>query len=307
MRGIMIDPRLVTPTNDVQLLAAFRKLRSVFTRDPFSRPIRCIDVQDLLNAASSRAGGAAKAEMMRLMSEFTRYELSGTGRAAVTPRPAVAAEAWEEALYEETEADECAAWRTPWILVSKRHATEWPPEGDVEIIEGRGQSRRRLAHIETTSKDPEFWHDVDPWLFRCSIVHRPLGSELEAPRRDHRHCLPKPPKVGAAASWTELETLLVPWRKGSSWLVPGVTEYAYFIPSTHWVSSINVRTPWRGRSIFETGSKSTPAGRLNGPRDAGGRIWSWDTNENHWDVQHENEGNMKYWRVLPDGEVRNKS
>jgi hypothetical protein len=86
--------------------------------------------------------------------------------------------------------------------------------------------------------------------------------------------------------WSEILELIDPWFREN---LPKQGEFSYAPPED-----------WRWDRDFP---KHHSDNKRYGFRDAEGRIWQWDREEKHWDVQDKRPGRGKYRRVTPDGDV----
>lgn len=86
--------------------------------------------------------------------------------------------------------------------------------------------------------------------------------------------------------WSEILELIDPWFREN---LPKLGEFPYTPPED-----------WRWDRDFP---KHHSDNNRYGFRDAEGRIWQWDREEKHWDVQDKRPGRGRYRRVTPDGDV----
>jgi hypothetical protein len=96
----------------------------------------------------------------------------------------------------------------------------------------------------------------------------------------------KPIQINQADEWFEELKKKDPWLKNN---LPKTGEYPYLPPKTYYSEK---------QADFPT--KSYQGGR-RGFTDHKDRLWLWDKQEEHWDVQFEPFGRGNYFRVTPDG------
>lgn len=215
---------------------------------------------------------------------------------AIAPSPDDLVPAWLAAVTSVFVPDDPDRWRDPVVLVPARRRPEWTVADEVALSLASGQADDRvLATIEMLHEHPSFDSDLDPWL--CEDTPGRRNVDRVARR------LPRPPEL--------VRQPLRRWRE----IIDGLPDHGFsadgtrlfFIPPPKWFPATVPKALWHGdrRPFGAHGHKSTKRGPKSGPRDAYGRVWSWDASlrhRTHWDVEHEDEHKLdKYMNVRPDG------
>lgn len=189
-------------------------------------------------------------------------------------------DSWQRALRAQLE--DISDWRNPQIIVTDRRADVWgdAPEVLVRCLDRQNMQNelRVVARLNRYHDHPFAHSDVDPWCQQEKLKKPQPDARINHPCR-----LPRHPVLSGAT----LETLVgrLDEARRIGWCVSG---YYYFVPPSDW-DPANVSKPiWRSGYAFKSGSikrKGWFKKRRSGPVDYEGRIWSWDENERHWDVQ----------------------
>lgn len=219
-----------------------------------------------------------------------RYQRDSFGKAQAMPEsgPNDLSQNWQVALREEM--GDLQDWRTPQIIACEARRDDWAPS----IVGGRYNTEVRIkcddecrthdrviAFLESYRAHHYARSDTDPWdLARTK------------PQNEERPCvLPKPPRL-SNARLEDLERLLVSVRR-DGWSAGG--RY-YFVPPHDWNPIQGTKSAWRNNGSFR---RATASDHIHsGPIDSEGRVWSWDGNERHWDVQMVAGG---YWKINQAG------
>jgi len=193
-------------------------------------------------------------------------------------------------------------WRNPQLVVSESRRPEWHPidhEAHLRLEDLPDQEVTRVL-IAIGSYEDDDGHgfvddyeahkyaaaDFDPWNVRHCHPQRQNGD------LDERCLLPKHPSLrGIDLSRVDEQLRLL---RSENWPRDGV---CWFLPPSTWnFDPRTLKSEWR-KGVFDEREKN---GR-RGPLDYKGRVWSWHSEEGHWDVQLDNGQHFKVnWR----GEVQ---
>jgi hypothetical protein len=225
------------------------------------------------------------ASVARFAAQFVRED-SPPPLATPVPEPPGLTQCWKGALREAM--GDLQNWRNPQIIIARRRRPVWPCGDEVEVRVHDGLGRRYdrvLAELDSYRSHPFAISDLDPWDLQH--IHRPV---LGVPRQ-YPHSLPKPPSLQGCPI-EQLSERLPPIR-ARGWQING---RFYFIPPEDWRPDQSGKAAWRsGRAFLH---ERVPGLPNTGPVDSEGRVWVWDRNERHWDVQ---EG-CGYFRISHTGQ-----
>ena len=193
------------------------------------------------------------------------------------------------------------AWRNPMIVFPDARRTEWPKGHEIEFDIAEGRRVRNLVCIECCDEHPHFSTDLDPW--RLNACGEPVvGARDCDERRPTWKRLPRPPSLLPSLTFEQLHSKLQDAVEPSN----DDETRLYFVPCVGWNPNKYGRDEWRTCKVFDTQKVSVgPRAQKRGPIDRKDRIWIWDDEECHWDVQID--GGKDYWTVNWKGEVLKKS
>jgi hypothetical protein len=181
---------------------------------------------------------------------------------------------WKSALREAM--GDLQDWRNPQVIVASKRRQAWPPGDEVRIRvdDGSGPSYedRALAQLETYRTHQFAVSDRNPWDLQR--VHPPVPGG----QRQHPCMLPRPPILQRVRIEDLNDRLHVARARG--WQIEGKH---YFIPPGTWRTDQTRKQAWRTGRAFPY--ELLPVCKHPGPVDYAGRVWEWDRNERHWDVQ----------------------
>jgi hypothetical protein len=279
---------------------AFRVLRDFdnLVRQTGLPPVPFADSAELTEAITRLHAkpGSFKAEFFRFVRHCIREAPLPSGASTATPNntgmpplnPPLST-SWRRAL--RAALGNCHDWRNPQIVLPECRRRGWrQPEVEISLDDQPGTSHSRLTvplDLGNYCQHRFATADVDPWRnLEWSAPPVNTGGNLFFCR------LPRPPALHDA-KLSDIENEL-PGARAAGWKING--RY-YFIPPAEWKPVDRTRGQWRGGRAFATGNVNTPNGVLVGPVDSEGRVWYWDRNEGHWDVQH----GTTYIRVSHEG------
>lgn len=247
----------------------------------------------LIEAISSRPEGmgANGAAILRFAENLVRRaERTDEATPQCNPAPALSIE-WKRALRDAL--DEPANWRDPHIVVPESRQSVWPHAHEVAIqCSDRPEAPpeiRCLVRIDDYQRHPFALTDLDAWQH---LLHR-NAPKSENPRIQHPCILPRPRLLSGVA----LENLAdrLPGACRAGWCV---ADRYYFIPAPDYAPMLVAKAHWREGRAFpvDRGARR----HWFGPVDYAKRVWEWDINERHWDVQIPGNG---YLKISHDGRV----
>jgi len=252
-------------------------------------PVRFIsndDYLELLQRLSSRRG-LASATIRRFADHFVRHTESWA-LAVPDPEPrSPLSDDWKHGLRDAL--GDCSDWRSPQIVFPKIRRAVWPDTDEVRIRcsdrPNGSVEERLLICLEEYDSHRFAITDHDPWRH---LEHR---HPPENDRIQHPCVLPKPPDLRGVALQELAGQLGNACRRG--WRSE---DRYHFVPAADYAPLTIPKGDWRTGRAFELGRAE---GRTrSGPIDHCGRVWEWDHNERHWDVQFPRDG---YMRVSHDG------
>jgi hypothetical protein len=197
--------------------------------------------------------------------------------AQIDGQPGNVRDSWRRGLRDELSTP--ADWQRPQIVVLHSVRHEWPPNDEVAVrlaacqgTAASGPFDRVLATLEGYDAHRFAASDLDPWR-NLEYLYRPNAGQKPHPCR-----LPRPPSF-EGVPLGELHDRIDEAHR-LSWYVNG--RY-YFIPPRRWRPERVTKERWRDGYAFD----QQPVQGMRGPSpvDSEGRIWLWDLNERHWDVQ----------------------
>jgi len=167
-------------------------------------------------------------------------------------------------------------WRCPQVVIPEIRRASWPNSLEISInvdsskgLAAPDSQYRILVVLESYDTHRYATPDGDPW--NLDRIHPPSNESADYPCR-----LPKPPEL-MKRPLEELERKLPACFQdhGSS---------LYYLPPEDWNYATVTKERWRDRGHgFPYRSDSTP--HCSGWIDKEDRIWEWDREERHWDVQ----------------------
>jgi hypothetical protein len=256
--------------------------------------VKFIDI-DVYNAAKSRVKNRLRADATAFRIAYHFVQDLANGPMAVPdpePSPPLGLH-WKRALRQELENP--ADWKTPQIVVAHVRRPAWQeqsPEVSIRCDDrpGAAPERRVLATLEEYGLHRFAVPDLDPWQ-ALKVINAPSPGT----RNNHPCVLPRPPCL-AAVHLAELPSKLAE-AAGAGWEIDG---RFYFVPPVGYGPQSVDKRPWReGRAFEHATTPERRAGkRRKGPLDHFGRIWAWDVDERHWDVQFPD---GDYMRISHDG------
>lgn len=215
--------------------------------------------------------------LMRVLDHCCRSSTS-TCRAIPDQGPQNLRDSWKRALRDQLH--DPSNWRSPHIVVPQKFRADWPTEDEVNVrcepcgdLPVSGPYQRLLAILEKYEEHRLAIPDLDPW----SNLKFKYSPDHGAPD-DHPCVLPRPPMLESVRIEDLINSLSDARRQG--WNVDG--KY-YYIPPDDWRPERICKSQWRNGYAFP--QKNIDGWRGPTPIDFGGRIWAWDINERHWDVQ----------------------
>lgn len=230
-----------------------------------------------------RENGRAAAAVARFADQCRKQTPDAGFAVPITGRPDPVPpfnETWKAALREDIGQGD--NWHTPQIVIPAARRTAWPEESVVSIRcldVADAPTVERLAvpldsYLGDAATQLAAIAEADPW--RCwEWARRPEpGTRIDHPCR-----LPRPPSLNGLAVHELAEALPEARRVGWNY-----SERRYFIPPADWRPLEVDRGHWK-ICPFRRNSVDTPKGVKTGPVDSEDRIWSWDMQERHWDVQ----------------------
>jgi hypothetical protein len=195
-------------------------------------------------------------------------------RATPIPGPTDLRASWQYGLYDSAIAGD---WRTPQIIVPRDRLRDWGADHVQVNCEQCGDEDARSAGMRLVIEMQSYGlhayarSDFDPWDMERTAPPQPGGPQ-------HPCRLPRPPAlvgVQFAALSAAAQAL-----HGRNWCMG---ENYYFVPPEDWRAENVGDVAWRnGRAFPHAQSQFNPR---SGYVDDGGRVWVWDGNERHWDVQ----------------------
>ncbi len=259
-------------------------------------PVRFIGPKECADLYTSISQSGSGRNVHQLLNRFLTHcvrNTNGTGYPAVPiPEPLGLRDIWKCSLGEEL--NDLTDWRNPQIIVPRGRRSAWQVGDDIELhcdqCSGEPVIRRRvLAVLEDYATHRFTMSDRDPWDVRCI-----------APNAQHPCYLPNPLLPGSDPLQNDLSRIpieqlcekLAAERK--RW---GAGGKYWFRPPTDWRPECVLQEAWREGRAFPR--------RLVGERgqigylDSEGRVWLWDRNEHHWDIQ---QGGSNYIRVNHTGD-----
>jgi hypothetical protein len=224
----------------------------------------------------ARGSGSAIAAINRFVAHLIRS--SGFEcRCSIAQGPDDLSPHWRMALHEAL--GNLQDWRTPQIIVPMSRRQVWPHFEEVELFRERcgeelrsGPYLRSLIVLENYCQDLFACSDADPWDLRR--LHPTLTQ-----RPNHPCLLPRPSGLSAlsveklARELQEVEEdRRVEFLKG---------HVLHYLPPKTWDPAQISKGDWRAGRTFPMGDSQGH----RGPIDRLGRVWEWDKQECHWDVQ----------------------
>jgi hypothetical protein len=207
--------------------------------------------------------------------------------ATPVPEPSGLTQFWKSALRREM--GDFANWRTPQIVIAEQRSEHWPSSPEVGVHcddhPPSTQQPRVLVVLGEYDSHPFALSDRDPWDMRNCL------EETAIPGRPRR--LPRPTGL-EGVEVDDLEEILRQLRS-EAWPCGG--KY-FYIPPASWIvaSTETNRERWRKGAFPKA---RAPNGRT-GPTDYRNQIWSWHSEEGHWDIQMQSENHV---RVTPAGDL----
>lgn len=258
-------------------------------------PVRFVEKHEYeaeMQKINSNRNHRSLAGLKRLLQQCKRTSESIATATPTHPPSPVLDLTWKRALREELE--RTISWRTPQIVIPEKRRNVWPVDAhEVEIHiddqPGSITKYRLLVPLEWPDYDthPFAVPDLDPWR-HLEWLHRPNSGT----RDEGKPCrLPIPPVFKDALLDQIADRLPEAIRQG--WKV---NDGYFFIPPDTFRPEQVEKQAWRTGKAFPKDRAAN--GRGPGPIDYMGRVWVWDHNERHWDVQLLN---GKYKRVNHDG------
>jgi hypothetical protein len=195
----------------------------------------------------------------------------GTARALPVAAPDDLSDDWKAALRDSMR--NLDDWRCPQIVVPEIRRALWPlgDEIGVEFAADNEQNAidRILVALEGYEAHRYALSDGDPW--NLERVHPPSNQRVTHPCR-----LPKPAELDKCP--------LNELGERSKACIQDQGNYLYYLPSQGWSYRSVTKAQWRDHGhAFPYRSDAKP--HHSGWVDREGRIWEWDINERHWDVQ----------------------
>jgi hypothetical protein len=255
-------------------LVARRQLRPV----PFVEPKHFAEVWSRIDYRHS--GIAA---FMRAVNSYVRYD-GGGNLATPVPEPPGLTDSWKQALRESM--DDLNDWRAPQIVVAHSRYASWGGTQEVAIQcadHGDLNYHRVLAVLDSYEAHPMAIADLDPWDVQRTSVAAPEAL------RSYPCRLPRHPDLTEVAL-DNLQTALVRirargWEFSTVNAASRQTVFRYcFIPPENWNVDEVEKQEWRDGRAFPR--KLAQHRNQVGYLDFEGRLWVWDRNERHWDVQN---------------------
>ena len=280
-----LDAGLESGSDAYGVLPAFLEL----TRRYALTPVRFVSNDDylqLLQRLSSRRG-LASATIRRFADHFVRRsENAALAVPDPEPRPPLSDD-WKRGLRDAM--GDCGDWRNPQIVYPKVRRPVWPNTDEAWIrcsdcLNGFVEERLLIC-LEEYDSHRFAISDHDPW---CHLEHR---YPPENYRIQHPCVLPKPPDL-CGVTLQELPGQLG-IACGRGWRS---RDHYHFVPAAGYAPLTIPKGKWRAGGAFELGRAE--GRQRSGPIDHCGRVWEWDQNERHWDVQFPGDG---YMRISHDG------
>jgi hypothetical protein len=236
------------------------------------QPVPFIPEQDWAELLQERRINYA-GRLIRAVSSLVRI---GEGAARATPigAPADLSDDWMVALRDSMQ--DLDDWRCPQVVVPEIRRALWPQseEIEIEIEASQGQTaperyERILVVLETYDLHRYALSDRDPWnLVR---INPPSNQRVT-----HPCLLPKPPEL-AKCFLEEIDEKAKVCGQDQD-------THLYYLPPDDWSYRSVVKEKWRRRG-HAFPFQSDPRPHHSGWIDREHRIWEWDLNERHWDVQ----------------------
>ena len=293
MTTILIDPWVADFSENDQS-ANYNRIYSirVLLKLQQSTPLefaRFLDA-DFLSDFHTRYRSVFRGESGRIFFRFLSHlELDGASESEPAefisePIPDNCNETWCSVLAEHAESEDAPVWRCPMVMVPDVRHAEWPQGHVINFNVAGGTRVRNLVRIERYEDHPHFQPDLDPW--RLQACGKPdEGTRDRDVRRPTLKRLPRPPEIPVKLSFEELRRIL----QGDVASTNADGTELYFVPEpTGWNPEVYDKDSWRGCRVFDKRVVSfyrSPRRGQSGYLDQKGRIWVWDIEKNHWDVQ----------------------
>jgi hypothetical protein len=270
---------------------ALRTFEDTILRRRGLPPVRFVAEDEyalLLELVSRGRFSRIKQNLLRLLPHFVRTDALTVPAAELPDGPPDLSDSWLRALGAAIDAAP-DAWRAPQIIYPSARRADWPQGDDIAGRSAGGGFRRPLVPLERYEEHPHACADWDPWDQRH--LHRPTPGRDEGKPR----LLPRPPELREVLLRDLAPALDVARRSPRQRGEGGARRWCY-VPAAGWDPAALGCEKWR-LGAFPRGNLNRRGGYL----DVDDRVWHWDGNERHWDVQLDDCGD--YRRVSHDGSL----
>lgn len=270
---------------------ALRTFEDAILRGKRLPPVRFVSEAEysrMIECVSAVRSSRIKQNLLRLLPHFVRDETGAQHAAELPDAPRDLSAAWLHALGSAVGAAP-GDWRAPQIVYPSARRAHWPDNDDIAGTCAGTTFRRPLVPLERYDNHRHACADWDPWDQRH--LHPPTPGRDEGKPR----LLPKPPGLRDVLL-RNLAPALEVARRSKLEREEGGVRFWYYVPASGWEPATVACEAWRAGAF--------PRANLNGRGgylDVDDRVWHWDGNERHWDVQLDDRG--AYCRVSHDGSL----